>query len=146
MMRQKWLVLFLLLALGLPGWRLPRPQGQEVTPTADGRVLTPRAGQVLQGVVPVMVNTDMEGFLSSELYFAYAGDATGTWFLLAQRDYVLDNAAIASWDTSTISDGDYILRLVITVRDQPQIINDILGLRVRNYTPAETDTPTSPPT
>jgi hypothetical protein len=39
------------------------------------------------------------------------------------------------------ADGDYDLRMVVTKNDGESIIYDVPGLRVRNYTPIETDTP-----
>lgn len=109
-------------------------------------VFSPQSGQAVQGVVPVMVNTVVEGFLSSELYFGYSADPTTTWFLIAQQELAISGAAFATWDTTTISDGDYTLRLVVTVRDQEPILYLVEGLRVRNYSPVETDTPTPSPT
>ncbi|MCU0484924.1 MAG: hypothetical protein MUC85_02320 [Anaerolineales bacterium] len=114
----------------------PSPTGVPVS------IISPQSGQAIQGLVPVMVNTMVEGFLSAELYFSYAGDSTGTWFLISQQDVAMSEAPIATWDTSTITDGNYILRLVVTAREREPIIFLVEGLRVRNYSPVETDTPT----
>jgi hypothetical protein len=40
-----------------------------------------------------------------------------------------------------LTDGDYTLRLIVTLEDGNQIIITIPDLRIRNYTPIETDTP-----
>lgn len=109
-------------------------------------VLSPQTGQAVQGVVPVTVNTVVEGFLAGELYFSYADDPTGTWFLIGTQDIAMSGAAFASWDTTTISDGNYTLRLVVTVQDSEPVIYLVESLRVRNYSPVETDTPTPSPT
>lgn len=109
-------------------------------------VLSPLAGQAVQGVVPVTVHNVVEGFLGSELYFGYAGDPTGTRFLIGQQDVAMSGAVFATWDTTTITDGNYTLLLVVTVRDAAPILVLVEGLRVRNYSPVETDTPTPSPT
>ena len=109
-------------------------------------VLSPQSGQAIQGLVPVMVNTMVDGFLSAEVYFSYASDSSGTWFLISQQDVAMSEAPIATWDTSTITDGNYTLRLVVTAREREPITFLVEGLRVRNYSPVETDTPTPSPT
>jgi hypothetical protein len=58
----------------------------------------------------------------------------------------MSGAVFATWDTSTITDGNYILRLVVTRQDQEPVIFLVEHLRVRNYSPIETDTPTPSPT
>ncbi len=159
MKRNSWarLVLGLLLAFWLPVIAAGTPVGEvrllgkTATPTPSPTaipvsVLSPQAGQAVQGVVPVTAYTQVDGFLSSELYFGYSADTTGTWFLIARQDTRLDGALFASWDTTTITDGNYNLRLVVTIQDQTPIIYLVEALRVRNYSPVETDTPTPSPT
>lgn len=108
--------------------------------------MSPAAGEVLQGNVAIVVLSDVPGFQSAELTFAYAGDPTGTWFLLTESDQPFKGAAMATWDTSTITDGEYDLRLTVFFRrGEPRHII-VPNLRVRNYSPIETGTPASTPT
>jgi hypothetical protein len=53
--------------------------------------------------------------------------------------------ALATWDTTTITDGDYDLRLLVSLKDgaQQQVVAS--GLRVRNYTLIEANMPTLTP-
>lgn len=106
-------------------------------------VTTPRAGEVLQGTVTVAGSSDVPGFLSAEIAFAYSGDTTGTWFLLAASSQPVENGTLATWDTMTITDGDYVLRLRVTLTDGSTLDATVTDLRVRNYTPVATFTPAS---
>jgi len=105
---------------------------------------------VLQGNLPVVVDTTFQKFQSVELTFAYANNPTKTWFLIYQGIQPVSNGPLVAWDTSLITDGDYDLRMVVTFLDGTQQSVEVAGLRVRNYSPVETDTPapatpTSPP-
>ncbi len=130
-------------------------RAQALTPTSPAQAGTqppavgisnPGSGQALQGVVAVTGNSAIPGFSSSELSFAYSSDPTGTWFLIAENQAAVKNGILAQWDTTTITDGDYQLRLVIHLVSGQQQIASATGLRVRNYTAVETETPTPPPT
>jgi len=83
----------------------------------------------------------MAGFLFSEVAFAYAGDTTGTWFLIAALNNQVTEGTLATWDTTTITDGNYILRLRVYLDDGSFHDVTVRNLRVRNYTPVETPTP-----
>ncbi len=107
-------------------------------------ILSPSAGQALQGSVPIVVNTAVDGFKYAELVFSYARNPTGTWFFIADMGQSGNGEKIADWDTTTLTDGNYNLRLVITLQDGSQITETVQGLRIRNYTPIETATPTLP--
>lgn len=107
------------------------------------KIDSPRGGDALQGVVSVTGTTEVEGFRSMELSFAYQADTTGTWFLISRSSTAVKEGALASWDTTTISDGSYRLRVQVTLEDASVLETIIDGLRVRNYLPVETATPGS---
>ena len=67
--------------------------------------------------------------------------ATGTWFLIAASDQPVSGGALAQWDTTGLSDGEYVLRLRVELQDGLSLEVQVPGLRVRNYTPVETATP-----
>jgi hypothetical protein len=104
-------------------------------------VLSPQPGDVLQGVVTIRGSSNEPGFVSSEVDFAYTGDTTGTWFLVTTGSQPVDSGTLATWDTTTITDGNYNLRLRITLSDGTRLDATVSNLRVRNYTPVETPTP-----
>lgn len=107
----------------------------------EASVQSPLPGEAVQGVVQVIGTTDIRNFEAYELAFAFAGDSTESWFLLAESDEAIERDVLGEWDTSTLTDGEYKLRLIVTLDgDEPQEIL-IEGLRVRNYSPIETNTP-----
>lgn len=107
----------------------------------DPVIVAPRPGDVLQGVVTIAGSSDVTGFVSAEVSFTYADDPTGTWFLIALNSQPVFNDKLAAWDTTVITDGDYVLRLRIYLTDGSSREALVSGLRVRNYTPVETPTP-----
>lgn len=120
----------------------PWQVGATLSPLPSGVViLSPLPGQALQGKVAVMGNTDVTGFANARLSFAYADNPTGTWFLIDYREQAVAFGILAEWDTTTITDGVYTLRLEVTFQDGRQESVVLAGLRVRNYTPVETETP-----
>lgn len=106
-------------------------------------LLQPQPGQPLQGVIHVTANITVPDIESVELSFAYAGDTTQTWFLIAELTLPLEGEKLAEWDTTTITDGNYVLRLVVVTRNGRRFTTTVSGLRVRNYSPIETPTPTA---
>jgi hypothetical protein len=133
---------------------LPVPAlAQTATPTATATepapavISYPLPGQALQGDILITGTTRAEGFAAYEISFGYDPDPTGTWFKIEVSTQPVDNGVLAHWDTTTITDGDYALRMLTTLTDGSQIILYVPGLRVRNYSAIETDTPTPvPPT
>jgi hypothetical protein len=92
--------------------------------------------------VQIIGSSDVPGFASAEVSIAIANDPTGTWYPLATNEQPVTNGTLASLDTTIISDGEYDLRLRVTLVDGNFRDAIVSGLRVRNSTPIET--PTSP--
>jgi hypothetical protein len=108
-------------------------------------LLSPAPGQALQGRVAVTGRLPADGFRSAELTFTYDQDPRQTWFLLAQLSEPAEGE-LAEWDTTVLTDGEYVLRLLVEMEDGEQIeATTIPGLRLRNYSPVETDTPAPTP-
>ena len=102
---------------------------------------SPRPGEALQGVVTITGSADLPDLVSMEVSFAYHDDPSHTWFLIAESQQPVTSGTLATWDTTTITDGDYDLRLLVHLKDGTAQQVVISGLRVRNYTPVETSTP-----
>ena len=143
----RWLLAgFLALALFLP----QRASAQTGT---DIRITAPASGDTLQGLINITGTSAAEGFFAAELSFAYASDitleggSTSTWFLIYSTDQPVTEGLLAAWDTSLVTDGDYNLRLRVTLQDGTILESLVTGLRIRNQTPTETPTlaPTSTP-
>jgi hypothetical protein len=106
---------------------------------------SPRQADVLQGVVTIRGSSDIAGFVSAELDFAFAEDTTGTWFQIAMSNTAVNLGTLATWDTTTITDGNYVVRLRVMLKDGSFHDIQVSNLRVRNYTPVETPTPAPTP-
>jgi hypothetical protein len=104
----------------------------------------PIHGQTLQGTVNITGSIALEGWTSYELAFSYADDTEPNWFPFATGTNPLVDGLLAAWDTTTLTDRDYNLRLRVFGPGDPQDVF-VYGLRVHNYivdTPLPTLTPT----
>jgi hypothetical protein len=110
--------------------------------TDPAAILFPTAGSALQGVVTIEGRADHPDFAYYELSFTYANHTNPTWFLITERlSTPVSNGPLGLWDTTSIADGNYILRLEVTLSDGSIISSLVENLRVRNFMPVETDTP-----
>jgi len=118
-----------------------------VSAQAAVAIASPASGQILTGVVTITGTSAVDGSVAADLSFAYAGDTTGTWFPVASVQLVTDGV-LAEWDTTAITDGDYSLRLRVTLADGTVLDVLVSDLHIRNYTPTDTPIPTAtvPPT
>ncbi len=148
---QRVIGIFVLLGLALlllaaapvrPRLQATTPLPATTTPPLGIAILSPLPGQPLQGTVAIVINTNIPDFASAELSFAYAKHPLDTWFLLYESNQPVADAAVMQWDTNAISDGDYRLRLTVELTDGSQRTVEVTNLRVRNYSPIETNTPT----
>jgi hypothetical protein len=127
-----------LLAFSLVLILLPQPVlAQEGT---DLIITSPESGQIVQGLVIVSGTVTVLGFSSYDLSFAYQDDPTGTWFGLQTSSLPVFEGELGTWDTTTLTDGDYDLRLRVFLLDGSTQETTVTGLRVRNYTPVPTPT------
>jgi hypothetical protein len=143
-MRHQFLILTLLVIIFphtvMTQWRSSPLLQTNIAPSAS--IDAPVPGQAVQGSVIIHGNTGTEVFQSYEVDFSYVDDPTQTWFLIQESTTPIQNGVLAVWDTTTITDGEYTLRLLISLADGSQMEVVVNDLRVRNYTPIETDTPT----
>ena len=80
-------------------------------------ITSPQAGEVLRGTVTITGTTDIPNFFSAQLDFSYSSNPTGTWFAIQTLSQPVTDSTIATWVTTSISDGDYILRLRVNLID-----------------------------
>lgn len=116
------------------------------TPTTDPLsiyISEPLEGRTVSGVVDVKGTTDVVGFAHQEVEFSYQANPTGTWFLLSRSNQGVRNGSLVLWDTNTISDGDYVIRLRVFFSDGSGRDTLVKGIKVRNYTVTQALAPTS---
>ena len=131
-MRLRFLLLFVVLLIA----------AQDTPPVA---ISAPAANELLRGPVTITGRLDVPSFVSARLEFAYASNPTDTWFTIQTFSQPVIDSTLATWDTTSITDGSYILRLRVAFEDGTfqeatvpvQIGNDAL--------PTPTPEPTSTP-
>ncbi|MEM5776396.1 MAG: hypothetical protein AAGU05_15440, partial [Anaerolineaceae bacterium] len=106
---------------------------------------SPLPGQALQGVISIQGTSAVDGFAWAQIEFRYENDPTQTWFLIQDNIPAIENDVLASWDTTTITDGVYRVRLTVSKTDGSMVRVEAAGLRVRNYSAVETSTPAALP-
>ena len=129
-----------LLATLMYPWLIVNAQETTITPNTQVTILSPSSGQILQGTILILGEINIEEPLSVELSFSYTDDRRETWFIIHEVEGTIPREINFEWDTTTITDGQYTLRLLVRT-DQDQIIAFVPGLRVRNYSAIETNTP-----
>ncbi len=128
----------MILWAGLPG----RSVRAQVIPQPDTvEILAPLPGEAIQGNYPIPVTISVDGFQEAILSFRYTADPTGSWFELAKSPIQLTEEELVTWDTTALTDGDYTLQLVILRGEDEPLVYTLPGIRVRNYSIIETDTP-----
>ena len=85
------------------------------TPPAQPQITFPAGGDAVPGQVTLSGASGIPGFFYAELSFTYAGDTTGTWFVIEESFTPIQSGAQATWDTVALTDGTYDLRLLITL-------------------------------
>ena len=103
-------------------------------------IASPVAGDILRGQVTIAGTTDIPNFLSAQLDFTYASNQAGNWFTLQAIPQPAHETSLAVWDTTSITDGDYLLRLQVFLSDgTTQEVT--VPVRIQNDTPIPTSTP-----
>jgi hypothetical protein len=104
-------------------------------------ITQPAIGQALVGVMTIEGSASHPSFESYDLAFAYEDRETDTWFLIIDNvQSPVINGRLGIWDTASITDGDYKLRLQVHLRNGSKLESIVSGLRVRNTSPIETAT------
>ena len=136
-MRRILFLILLLVFISVPGSLVLAQSGD----SRGAEISAPVPGSPLKGVVSIVGTTAMAGFQSWEITFSYVSDTTGSWFLIDEGQEIITQSEISQWDTATITDGDYNLRLTIFLEGGRREHYVVEQLRVRNYSPVETITP-----
>jgi len=87
---------------------------QESPPVA---ITSPAPDEILRGQVTITGKVDVPSFVSVQLDFSYASNPTNTWFTIQTFSQPVADSTLATWDTTSITDGDYVLRLRVNFED-----------------------------
>jgi len=99
------------------------------------RISSPSNGDNIQGIVQIIGTVTGNDLSRVEVSFRYQDSDSQSWFLIDQVENSVVDAGIATWDTSTIADGTYQLRVLAIYGDGRNQQTIIENLHVRNYTP-----------
>ncbi len=105
------------------------------------KLISPIEGAAVQGLVQILGTTETDDFLDYEISFSIMTENTPNWFQIIKSEVPVDESTLAEWNTSTITDGSYSLKLTVSLQDRDSIIKIINNIRVRNYSAIETSTP-----
>lgn len=94
----------------------------------------PGSGSNVDGIVEIRGNMPVPNFASAEVAYAYAGAGETNWFLITKLDHAVQDDILGRWDTTTITDGTYQLRLSVTLTNGS--VNEVVikDIHVSNYT------------
>jgi hypothetical protein len=135
--RQFCLIVTLLIGILASGFT-PLQQGEETAVSID----SPLPGEAVQGLVLVAGTISVETIQSYQLSFAFTDEDQPDWFTIRESDTLDQDGILGEWDTSTLPDETYDLRLTVILAGEDPIVVLVRGIRVRNYSVIETDTPT----
>lgn len=108
-----------------------------VSSPGEALISYPENGDVVEGIVEIRGSVPAEEFASARVSYSYIGSEEN-WFLIAMIDQPVEEGVLAAWDTSTITDGMYQLRLVVktTAGTKSEVI--VSDIQVANYTQTAT--------
>lgn len=101
-------------------------------------ITRPQTGEVLKGLLTIEGSAAHPAFISYELSFAFDPNPTDTWFpILDSVQTPVTDGRLGLWDTVSISDGDYQIRLRVLLENANPLEAIVTDLRIRNTTPVE---------
>jgi subtilisin family serine protease len=111
-------------------WALQTVVQQETFfPTAG--ISSPAQSQIVSGpALDILGTVSGTGFVDYTVKYAAAGEAT--WNLITTATTPVSNGLLASWDTSALPDGDYLIKLTVT-DTLGRNITDVVGVTVDGY-------------
>ena len=133
------------LGLILAGIEAAAPLRAIAQDTVSARITSPKAGDSLFGNVSITGTASNPNMARFILAWDSQDDETETWFQIGGPvTQQVKDGVLGQWNTTTVPDGRYQLRLRVVLRDGT-VLNDIVqNLRVSNKQP--TPLPTVPPT
>src|SRR5690349_14041946 len=100
-------------------------------------ITSPQNGQTIRGQVQIVGTMDAANFSSAELAFGFS-DSTNAWFTIQTFAGPVQDTTLTVWDTTSVTDGDYNLRLQVRLQDGSIQEAIVTGLKIRNDVPEPT--------
>ena len=130
------------------GWTLAAwPARSVAAPLAQDRIAAitaPTDGQELHGAVTITGSANHPEFDRFELAFGPEPNPNDAWQVFSTVKQPAANTTLGVWDTGSVGDGTYSLRLRVVRKDSNYDEAFVRGLRVVNQQPRGTPTPLIP--
>jgi len=129
------------------GWALAAwPARSQAAPLTQGPIAvitSPKDGQELQGVVTITGSANHPEFDRYELAYGPEPNPNDAWQPFASNQQPVADNVLGVWDTASVADGNYSLRLRVVRKDSNYDEAFIRGLRVINQQARSTPTPSA---
>lgn len=148
MKRLRAVIFFFLMSLSLALFSMDIAGPAQAQQAELAFITSPANNEVVRGVISIRGSATHPSF--DRFQVAYAREpvsGNNAWVLIGieRRDQVV-NGELAIWDTRTVPDGSYSLRLRVVRNDANYTEIETNQIVVANTQPTETPTPSSPPT
>lgn len=118
-------------ALGtLPANAISAPSGMSGCVPGKAMLTSPEPGGVVTGTVEIIGSAQTENFGFYKFEFSSIGSSD--WSTLSAGDQAQNNEKLGEWDTTTLINGDYFLRLVVVDNAGQSLEPCVIAVRVEN--------------
>jgi hypothetical protein len=140
--RQRTLIaLVTVFSLALLAWPAQAaPPAQE----SQAAITSPVDGQEIAGTLTISGSASHPEFTRYELAFGPDPNPKDAWQVFGENNQQIANNVLGAWNTTTVADGTYMLRLRVVRKDSNYSEAFVRGLQVRNQQPTKTPTPSAP--
>ena len=141
--RAAYLAIVLAIGVALGAW----PAHSLAAPLTQGpiaAITSPADGQELLGVVTISGSANHPEFDRYEIAFGPEPNPNDAWQVFSTNQQPVDNNVLGLWDTGSVGDGTYSLRLRVVRKDSNYDEAFVRGLQVVNQQPRGTPTPIAP--
>lgn len=107
----------------------------------NAAITAPADGQELHDVATITGSANHPEFNRYELAIGPDPNPSDAWQVFNTTNLPVDNNVLGLWDTRTVADGTWALRLRVVRKDSNYDEVVVRGLRVSNQGPADTPTP-----
>jgi hypothetical protein len=115
-----------ILLMASVGWPIRAAQTE-----GHAEISRPTAGDSVSGVVTILGSASSTSFDHYELSFGYDPNPTDTWFPIGEPvSTQVSFGRLGLWDTTSITDGTYALRLSVTLDDGSVLEDVVEGIQV----------------
>jgi hypothetical protein len=118
---------------------------QEASAQASGQITSPRDRASVRGLVPIEGSATHPQFQKYEIHYGPEPNPSDQWTPIVGSPFSVPvvQGRLGLWDTTTIPDGIYSLRLRVVRQDGNYDEYFVRGILVSNTRPTETPTPKS---